>query len=148
MDDVLVSGGRVLTLDDRATVLPRGDVLISDGLIAAVGPDLAALREAGIRAVFAHGWPIDPGGGPAEARTHPADIRRVRADLLPDDAALVTLAMGARGPDYAGLPATHHDLALAGSWTSRSPRTSPAAGSARPGGASPSWPAPGCSAPT
>jgi cytosine/adenosine deaminase-related metal-dependent hydrolase len=210
VDIVLVRGGRVLTLDDRATEVPRGDVLISDGLITAVGPDLVAppgaqvldatgdlvlpglvdthrhtwqtplrhrgaqwsmddyrdrllgpvgaryqpedvyagtllgalaaldagittlvdwahiqntpahsdasvtaLRESGIRAVFAHGWPIHPGGGPAQARTHPADIRRVRTDLLPDDAALVTLAMGARGPDYAGLPATRHDLALA-----------------------------------
>lgn len=205
--DVLVRGGRVLTLDDRDTELALGDVLISDGLIAAVGPDLvappgtrlvdaagrlvlpglvdthrhtwqtllrqlggqwsmddyrhrlfgpigaryrpedvyagtllgalaaldagvttlvdwahiqnspahadasvAALREAGIRAVFAHGWPAAP---IVEGQTHPVDIRRIRSDLLADDSALVTLAMGALGPDYAGLTATRRDLALA-----------------------------------
>lgn len=66
-----------------------------------------ALRDAGIRAVFAHGW---YGGhtGP-----HPADARRIRADLLPDDDALVTLALAVRGPDFTDLDTTRADVALA-----------------------------------
>ncbi|HEY3505915.1 MAG TPA: amidohydrolase family protein, partial [Actinocatenispora sp.] len=66
-----------------------------------------ALRDAGIRAVFAHGW---YGGhtGP-----HPADVRRVRAELLPDDDGLVTLALAVRGPDFTDLDTTRADFALA-----------------------------------
>ena len=73
---------------------------------------VAALRDSGIRAVFAHGWPIRA-AGPAVPEQHPADIRRVRNELLADDSALVTCAMGARGPDYAGLEVTAVDFALA-----------------------------------
>jgi 5-methylthioadenosine/S-adenosylhomocysteine deaminase len=73
---------------------------------------VAALRDAGIRAVFAHGWALTA-GPPASPQPHPADIRRVRAELLADDTALVTLAMGARGPDFAGLEVTAVDFALA-----------------------------------
>ncbi|HVT59179.1 MAG TPA: amidohydrolase family protein [Thermoanaerobaculia bacterium] len=42
---VLLRGGTVLTLDAAATVI-RGDVLIADGRIAAIGPALAALPGA------------------------------------------------------------------------------------------------------
>ena len=206
---VVIRGGRVLTMDEHATELPVGDVLLADGLISAVGPDLAvppgtevldaagalvlpgfvdthrhtwqtplrhlgaqwslgdylqhllvdvgaryrpedvyagtllgalgaldagvttlvdwahvqnspahsdasvaALRDAGIRAVFGHGWSLAE-GWMREPRPHPADIRRVRTELLADDAALVTLAMAAQGPDFAGLDRTVADFALA-----------------------------------
>ncbi|GAA4203514.1 amidohydrolase family protein [Actinocatenispora rupis] len=66
-----------------------------------------ALRDAGVRAVFAHGW----AGG--HVGPHPADVRRVRAELLPDDDALVTLALAVRGPDFSDLDTTRADLALA-----------------------------------
>jgi len=72
---------------------------------------IAALRDAGVRAVFGHGW--SAAGGIAPDQPHPADLRRVRERLLPHDDALVTLAMAARGPDFATLPATAADFALA-----------------------------------
>ncbi|HWN36220.1 MAG TPA: amidohydrolase family protein [Pseudonocardia sp.] len=206
---IVIRGGRVLTMDQHGTELPVGDVLLTDGVITAVGPELAvppgtevldasgslvlpgfvdthrhtwqtplrhlgaqwsladylqhmlvdigaryrpedvyagtllgalgaldagittlvdwahiqntpahsdasvaALRDAGIRAVFGHGWSLEAGWmqtpGP-----HPADIRRVRTELLADDDALVTLAMAARGPDFVGLDRTVTDFALA-----------------------------------
>jgi cytosine/adenosine deaminase-related metal-dependent hydrolase len=78
---------------------------------------VAALRDAGIRAVFAHGRPIlgpdtpaDPGGAEAAGR---ADLRRVRETLLADDGALVTLAMAAHGPDFTPPETTAADFALA-----------------------------------
>lgn len=71
---------------------------------------VAALRDAGIRAVFAHSGPIRPG---ERRSSHPDDIRRVRAELLADDSAPVTLAMGARGPDFTDLDTTTADFALA-----------------------------------
>lgn len=70
---------------------------------------VAALRDAGIRAVFAHSGLI--GAGPPGP--HGDDIRRVRTELLADDSALVTCAMGARGPDFAGIETTVQDFALA-----------------------------------
>ncbi len=39
---ILFKDGIVLTMDDRHTVLPRGDVLVKDGVIAEVGVDVAA----------------------------------------------------------------------------------------------------------
>ncbi|WP_028936872.1 amidohydrolase family protein [Pseudonocardia spinosispora] len=71
---------------------------------------VAALRDAGIRAVFAHCGPIRAGQPYAG---HPGDIRRVRAELLADDGAPVTLAMGALGPDFTDLDTTAADFALA-----------------------------------
>lgn len=67
-----------------------------------------ALTDAGLRAVFAHGWAGGDFGSP-----HPADIRRVRERLLPDDDALVTLAMAARGPDFTPADITAADFRLA-----------------------------------
>ena len=39
--ELLLKGGYVVTVDDSIGDLPRGDVLIRDDLIAAVGPDLS-----------------------------------------------------------------------------------------------------------
>jgi len=52
---------------------------------------VAALRESGLRAVFAYGLsrPYVSRWGSA----FPDDVRRVRAELLPDDDALVTMAL-------------------------------------------------------
>ncbi|MFH8381835.1 amidohydrolase family protein [Kitasatospora sp. NPDC018058] len=70
-----------------------------------------ALRDAGVRAVFGHAWPI--GSTLDFAATHPVDIRRVREQLLPSDDGLVTLAMAAKGPDYSGIDNAVKDFALA-----------------------------------
>ncbi|HEX4252053.1 MAG TPA: amidohydrolase family protein [Pseudonocardia sp.] len=205
----VIRGGRVLTMDEHGTELPSGDVLLVDGVITEVGPELAvppgaevldatgllvlpgfvdthrhtwqtplrhlgaqwsladylrhllgdvgaryrpedvyagtllgalgaldagvttlvdwahiqntpahsdasvaALRDAGIRAVFGHGWSL-AGDWMGTPTPHPADIRRVRTELLADDGALVTLAMAAQGPDFAGIEHTVTDFALA-----------------------------------
>ena len=73
------------------------------------------LREAGGRAVFAHGQPgNDPQRWMAESSVpHPHDIRRVREKLLASDDALVTPAMAARGPEFSTMEVVEHDVRLA-----------------------------------
>ncbi|MGV9194589.1 amidohydrolase family protein [Microbacterium sp. MC2] len=56
---VLFTGGIVLTMDDTHTVLPRGDVLVKDGVIAEVGVDVAAPDDAFV--IDASGGIIMPG---------------------------------------------------------------------------------------
>jgi 5-methylthioadenosine/S-adenosylhomocysteine deaminase len=76
---------------------------------------IRALQDAGIRACFAYGWPS------TEAmswlwdsdRELPEDIRRVRAELLPDDDGLVTLQALLRGPELSSLEVTRADIARA-----------------------------------
>ncbi|WP_030457160.1 amidohydrolase family protein [Herbidospora cretacea] len=77
---------------------------------------VAALRESGIRGVFAYGWPqLEPlrwvGDSDAEL---PADVRRVRAELS-DDQARVTMALAVRGPEMSRMSAVRRDLELAAS---------------------------------
>ncbi|MDF2117219.1 amidohydrolase family protein [Roseiarcaceae bacterium H3SJ34-1] len=76
---------------------------------------IAALRDSGIRAVFAHGWPRTDGAAWAmdSTRPHPDDIRRIRRDVLSSDDDLVTLALAARGPEMATMDITRHDFQLA-----------------------------------
>jgi cytosine/adenosine deaminase-related metal-dependent hydrolase len=102
--------------------IPAGDVLIEDGVIAAVAPSLgepdaevidasgfshcnntprhadaaiAGLRDAGIRAVFGYGF-FDSGAGPRD----PASRRSVRADLN------FRFALGASDLGQAGVSAS------------------------------------------
>lgn len=69
---------------------------------------VAALQESGLRAVFAYGpsrrWVNERGSA------IPDDARRVRDQLLPDDAALVTMALETQNGDDA---AERHNAALA-----------------------------------
>ncbi|MDQ1181827.1 amidohydrolase family protein [Rhodococcus sp. SORGH_AS_0301] len=76
---------------------------------------IAALRDSGIRGVFAFGWPsIDSNKWMLRGEaTHPEDIRRVRSDVLADDDALVTLQAMLRGPELSTLDVTSKDLAMA-----------------------------------
>jgi cytosine/adenosine deaminase-related metal-dependent hydrolase len=64
---------------------------------------VAGLREAGIRGVFAHGWPLVVDGSWTVDSTlgHPQDIRRVRDQYFSSDDQLLTLAMAMRGPEEA-----------------------------------------------
>lgn len=75
---------------------------------------LDALREAGIRAVFAHGWPCTDADRwlANSAEPHPVDLRRLR-DQMPGDDGLLTLAMGARGPRSTVPEVTTADFRLA-----------------------------------
>jgi len=76
---------------------------------------IAAHWESGIRAVFAYGWPSTE----AESwqfgseRAHPADIRRVRENVLSDDTARVTLAAMIRGPELSTIDVAAKDISLA-----------------------------------
>ncbi|MEW2120900.1 amidohydrolase family protein [Streptomyces sp. NPDC005474] len=74
-----------------------------------------ALQDSGIRGVFAYGWPsVDSNKWMLRGEaTHPADIRRVREQLLTDDDALVTLQAMLRGPELSTLEVSSQDLALA-----------------------------------
>ena len=76
---------------------------------------IAALRDAGIRACFAYGWPsTDAMSWLWESdRALPEDIRRVRYEVLPRDDGLVTLQALLRGPELSGLEVTRADVARA-----------------------------------
>ncbi|WP_326596629.1 amidohydrolase family protein [Streptomyces sp. NBC_01803] len=72
-----------------------------------------ALTESGIRAVFAHGWPLTPEWTRDSALPHPADIRRLKERYVASDDQLLTLAMAARGPEMARPDVWLADLRLA-----------------------------------
>ena len=76
---------------------------------------IAGLREAGIRGVFAHGWPLVEAKAWTDQspRTHPDDIRRLRNQYFAADDGLLTLAMAGRGPELAARETWIADLALA-----------------------------------
>jgi 5-methylthioadenosine/S-adenosylhomocysteine deaminase len=76
---------------------------------------IAGLREAGIRAVFAQGWPRGDGRNWVVNSTlaHWPDIERVRRDVLSSDDALVTHAMAGRGPEMTTIEVVRQDFALA-----------------------------------
>jgi 5-methylthioadenosine/S-adenosylhomocysteine deaminase len=76
---------------------------------------IAGLREAGIRGVFAHGWPlVVDGSWTVDSKLgHPQDIRRVRDQYFASDDQLLTLAMAMRGPEEASHDVFIEDLRLA-----------------------------------
>jgi 5-methylthioadenosine/S-adenosylhomocysteine deaminase len=57
-----------------------------------------ALRDAGIRAIFAYGTPMTLFG---TTEPHPVDARRMRKERLSSSDALVTMALAVRGTDFA-----------------------------------------------
>ncbi|GAA2216282.1 amidohydrolase family protein [Nonomuraea monospora] len=76
---------------------------------------IRALQDAGLRAVFGHGWPLVdlPSWIMGSSRNHTDDLRRIREQVLSDDSALVTLALAGRGPELSTMDVTRHDLAMA-----------------------------------
>jgi 5-methylthioadenosine/S-adenosylhomocysteine deaminase len=114
-DDVYVGN-----LVGAASALDAGITTLRDESHIQNSPDhtdqaVAALQDSGIRAVFAYGWPsIDSDKWMLRGEaTHPEDIRRVRAELLADDDARVTLAAMLRGPELATPEVTMADVNLA-----------------------------------
>jgi 5-methylthioadenosine/S-adenosylhomocysteine deaminase len=69
---------------------------------------VAALRESGVRAVFAYGQPVF---GPA---LEPERVRRVHRDHFAGRGDRVTMALAALGPSYSPMDAVRRDWALAG----------------------------------
>ncbi|WP_278652215.1 amidohydrolase family protein [Pandoraea pnomenusa] len=76
---------------------------------------ITGLRDANIRGVFAHGWPLVDGASWMfdSQRRHPDDIRRLRTRYFSSDDQLLTLAMAARGPEMARREVWQDDLRLA-----------------------------------
>ena len=76
---------------------------------------VSGLRAAGIRAVFAHGWPLTTDGRWTEQSSlhHPADLIRVRDEHFASEDQLLTLAMAARGPEMTDGETWRADLKMA-----------------------------------
>jgi 5-methylthioadenosine/S-adenosylhomocysteine deaminase len=76
---------------------------------------IEALRDAGIRGIFGHGWPLIDGASwmSDSQRSHPQDIRRLRSRYFSTNDQLLTLAMAARGPEMAQQNVWLEDLRLA-----------------------------------
>jgi 5-methylthioadenosine/S-adenosylhomocysteine deaminase len=75
---------------------------------------IQALRETGMRAVFAHGGGAQQWGGPLPSDVpHPEDARRIRAEQFASDDGLVTMALALRGPQFCTQETNRHDFLLA-----------------------------------
>lgn len=74
-----------------------------------------ALKDTGMRAVFAHGGGSKQWGAPLPSpHNHPADdARRVRDEHFSDNTGLVTMALALRGPQFTTPEVNAHDFRLA-----------------------------------
>ena len=106
---------RIGTLLGALSALDAGTTTLVDWAHCMNTPEHAdaALAESGIRAVFAHGWPLAPEWTRDSALPHPADISRLRESWFSGPDQLLTLAMAARGPEMARPEVWLGDLRLA-----------------------------------
>ncbi len=74
---------------------------------------IQGLKDAGIRAVYAHGMPTGGEWWSLSELEHPEDIRRIRETYFSSDDGLLTLAMAARQPGNVTADVAKHDWALA-----------------------------------
>jgi 5-methylthioadenosine/S-adenosylhomocysteine deaminase len=74
---------------------------------------IQGLKDAGIRAVYAHGMPTGGEWWSFSELEHPEDIRRIRETYFSSDDGLLTLAMAARQPGNSNFDVAKHDWALA-----------------------------------
>ena len=74
---------------------------------------IQGLKDAGIRAVYAHGMPTGGEWWSFSDLNHPEDIRRIRDTYFSSDDGLITLAMAARQPGNSNFDVAKHDWALA-----------------------------------
>ncbi len=74
---------------------------------------IQGLKDAGIRAVYAHGMPTGGEWWSFSDLPHPEDIRRIRDTYFSSDDGLLTLAMAARQPGNSNFDVAKHDWALA-----------------------------------
>jgi cytosine/adenosine deaminase-related metal-dependent hydrolase len=80
-DKILIRGGHVLTVDPTLGDLPHGDVLIEDGQIVAVQPEISADADV----IDASGFLVIPGFVDTHRHTWEAAIRGVAPDATLDD---------------------------------------------------------------
>jgi 5-methylthioadenosine/S-adenosylhomocysteine deaminase len=74
---------------------------------------IQGLKDAGIRAVYAHGMPTGGEWWSFSELNHPEDIRRIRDTYFSSDDGLITLALAARQPGNVNFDVAKHDWALA-----------------------------------
>ncbi|OBK27259.1 amidohydrolase family protein [Mycobacterium asiaticum] len=74
---IVVRGGQIVSMDPELGVLPRGDVLIEDGRIAAVGPSLPAIDA---EEIDARGHIVAPGLVDTHRHTWQTQMRAICAD--------------------------------------------------------------------
>ncbi len=78
MSHLFIKGGCVVTMDDRLGDLARGDVLIEDGRIAAMGAGLSAPPDA--ETIDAGGMIVMPGFVNAHVHTWQSALRGIAGD--------------------------------------------------------------------
>src|SRR5436190_3039789 len=78
-------------------------------------PDAAiqGLKDAGIRAIYAHRVPTGGEWWAFSELEHPEDIRRIRDTYFSSDDGLITLALAARAPGNSNFEVAKHDWELA-----------------------------------
>src|SRR2546423_3611953 len=74
---------------------------------------IQGLKDAGIRAVYAHGVPTGGEWWSFSDLEHPEDIRRIRDTYFSSDDGLITLALAARAPGNSNFEVAKHDWELA-----------------------------------
>ena len=74
---------------------------------------IQGLKDAGIRAIYAHGVPTGGEWWSFSELKHPEDIRRIRETYFSSDDGLITLAMAARQPGNSNYEVAKHDWELA-----------------------------------
>jgi 5-methylthioadenosine/S-adenosylhomocysteine deaminase len=74
---------------------------------------IEGLKDAGIRAVYAHGVPTGGEWWAFSELEHPEDIRRIRETYFSSDDGLITLALAARAPGNSNFEVAKHDWELA-----------------------------------
>jgi len=104
---------RVATLAGALECLDAGITTVQDFSHIQYSPEhseatLEALREAGIRAVYGHGYPVFE-----HDRRTPADVRRVRERHFSGEAGELTMALAPVGPSFAPIELTEQDWRLA-----------------------------------
>ena len=74
---------------------------------------IQGLKDAGIRAIYAHGVPTGGEWWAFSELDHPEDIRRIRDTYFSSDDGLITLALAARAPGNSNFEVAKHDWELA-----------------------------------
>jgi 5-methylthioadenosine/S-adenosylhomocysteine deaminase len=74
---------------------------------------IEGLKDAGIRAIYAHGVPTGGEWWSFSDLPHPEDVRRIRDTYFSSDDGLITLALAARAPGNSNFEVAKHDWELA-----------------------------------
>ncbi len=106
------------TTPARSRLSTRGVTTLLDWSHISNTPDhsdaaIQGLKDAGIRAIYAHGVPTGGEWWSFSELDHPEDIRRIRETYFSSDDGLLTLALAARQPGNSNFEVAKHDWELA-----------------------------------